>query len=458
MSPRQSPHPETILWLVPAKDSPKTQEMLLHPDNKKFVSLCNTKPDVYGLEIGHHVPSRPRPLVIAEVGKNADLVMPGSSISQVHFSFEIHPESHQIMFWDRSRLHTTKIGPDPFREDGNFRKIVLDTTKSDYTISAGGEKLDQFVFHVEWDTSDKDMMVQEQENKSQMVDARICNSRWAPTVEDAPMDLTSWYNTRLHTPAIGAVQRAIMVKELGRGAFGDVHRAVDTDSGCLIAAKRIKVPRKDDALQREREQKNIVEYLGSSGWGTENVEIYMSLKSGSLGGLVEQFPARKDTLRLSLYMAPEIMLETHEQSPKADVWSLFVVLGVVTQAGNLHDPRLAKYNHVLQCVKDAAICMPILEPMARQDPNLRASAAQMLVMHFNGEGLTTPRRQIEPVPDASSQPSGQRDRLQVPAPKGPKPDVPGLKRLRSVSPKPAAKAPERPKHYFQTKERPWARW
>ncbi|OAG39002.1 hypothetical protein AYO21_06722 [Fonsecaea monophora] len=451
--------------------------------------------------------------------------MPGSSISQVRFSFEIHPESHQIMFWDRSRLHTTRIDPDKFREDGNFRKIVLNTKKSDYTISAGGEKLDQFVFHVKWVTK-KDMLVQEQENKSQMVDARICNSRWAPTVEDVPMDLTSWYNTRLHTPAIGAVQRAIIVEDLGGGAFGQVYRAVDADSGCSIAAKRIKVPGRDDVLQREVKalssisHKNIVEYLGSSGWGTETVEIYLSLKSGSLGDLIEQFPgihtnkvvvwrlwhemlqaldylacrnwihrdvkpanilytptgdnnylfqladfglASQQQLARTLcgsplYMAPEIRFETHEQSPKADVWSLFVVLSIVTQSGNLHDPRLAQYKDVLQGVKDAAIHMPILEPMARQDPDLRASAAQMLAMCFNGEGLTTPRRQISPVPDASSQPSGQRDRLQVPAPKGPKPEVPGLKRLRSVSPKPAAKAPQQPKHCFQTEERrPWAR-
>ncbi|KIX07197.1 uncharacterized protein Z518_01850 [Rhinocladiella mackenziei CBS 650.93] len=139
--PRQIPHPQMIFHPVPHDCSPKAKEMLLHPDNKPFVSLYKKaagpdEEDQYGLEIGYHVQTRPRSLVIVEVGKNADLVMPGSNISQVHFSFEIHPESRQIMFWDRSRLHSTKISPDGFRVDGNFRQVVL-LPGTEYKISAG---------------------------------------------------------------------------------------------------------------------------------------------------------------------------------------------------------------------------------------------------------------------------------------------------------------------------------
>lgn len=60
--------------------------MLLHPDNQHFVSLCEKgtklgKEDKYGLEISYYVLARPRALIIVEVRKNANLIMPGSSIS-----------------------------------------------------------------------------------------------------------------------------------------------------------------------------------------------------------------------------------------------------------------------------------------------------------------------------------------------------------------------------------------
>lgn len=242
--PRKAPHPQTIFHLVPHKESPKAKEMLLHP-NSPFVSLCkeNRGQDnnyEYGLEIGYHVSTRPRPLVLVEVGENADLIMPGSSISQVHFSFEIHPESHQIMFWDRSRLRSTKIAPVGFRKDGHFRQVVLQPGMK-YIIGAGGEKAEQFIFSLIW-RKRSESMLQETGKGFEMAEARLQNPRWARTVEDGPTDLPSWYNTRLHTPAVGAVQRTMEGERLGKGAFGEVCKAVDLDSGCLIAVKKIPLP------------------------------------------------------------------------------------------------------------------------------------------------------------------------------------------------------------------------
>ena len=40
-----------------------------------------------------------------------------------------------------------------------------------------------------------------------------------------------------------------------------------------------------------------------------------------------------------------------------------------------------------------------LSPMAEENPEKRASAAQMLVKHFDGVGLSTPRAQVRPIPD-----------------------------------------------------------
>ncbi|EHY60964.1 hypothetical protein ABEF92_004642 [Exophiala dermatitidis] len=208
------------------------------------------------------------------------------------------------MFVDRSRLHSTKIDLDGFRVDGNFRQLVLKPKEKKYKISAGGEKADQFVFYLRGFKAAEDAL-QEVEKESQMVGARGQNPRWARTVEDAPIDLPTWYNTRLHTPAIGVVQRAIDVGPLGKGAFGEVRKAVDRDSGCFIAVKKIELPprvefavsNEEVLLRREVKvlssisHKNIVEYLGSSGWDTDIVNIYMSLKPGNLYDLLKETPS-----------------------------------------------------------------------------------------------------------------------------------------------------------------------
>lgn len=245
---RRIPHIKTIFHLVPHEESPKAQQMLHSVDNQRFVSLCKQatrfgETEKYGLEIGYHVSESRRARVIVEVGKNGDLVMPGSSISQVHFSFEIHPESDQIMFVDRSRLNSTKIEPDGFRGGGNFRQVVL-KLETQYLIRAGGEKMDQYVFHL-IAFKGKDGLAQQLQSEFQAIEAWGPDPRLARTVEDTPTDLSTWYNTRLHTPAIGAVQRTVDIERLGGGAFGEVFKAVDCDSGRTIAVKKVKLPRNE---------------------------------------------------------------------------------------------------------------------------------------------------------------------------------------------------------------------
>lgn len=260
--PRQTPDPQTIFHLVPAKKSVKAREILLLRDNESFVSLCpeakgDEAEDQYGLEIGYHVRKRTVPQVITEVGRDADLILPGKSISQVHFSFEFHPESRQIMLCDRSRLRNTKILPVGFRNDGDFRQVVLQPGTK-YCISAGGEQLNQYIFDLVWPEKSADVL-QETEKEYQRAEASAQNPRYARTIEEGPTELPSWYNTRLHTPTVGAVLRTTEGEFLGKGAFGEVRKAVDLDSGCFIAVKKMKLPPKvgpfpsheEDTLRRE---------------------------------------------------------------------------------------------------------------------------------------------------------------------------------------------------------------
>lgn len=125
-------------------------------------------------------------------------------------------------------------------------------------------------------------------------------------------------------------------------------------------------------------------------------------------------------------MAPEVKYQTGRQSPKMDVWSLFVVIGVVTQAGGFHDPTLAHYEEVLPRVRAAAAQYTALSPMAQENPEMSSFAAQMLVKYFNGQGLSTPRNRVGPIQDPASvlaQPQASEQREPDPRSKAPRLEV-----------------------------------
>ena len=244
-------HPQTLFHLVP--ESSVADVVLKHPDNEPFVSYALTKKPQLGLEIGYHVPGRPRPEVIAEVGRNADLILPSTSISAIHFSFEVHPESKAILLCDRSRHHSTKVEPVDFRHDGTFRQIVLQPD-IEYKISVGGPKKDHYAFTLHWTGPKKALQLIEKGYHQMEQKAR--NPRLVRTTEEGIDDLPSWYNTRLHTPAHGGVQRVLEGQHLGRGAWGEVKKAIDIDSGSFVAVKKIFLPPKD---QRTFEKECLIQ-------------------------------------------------------------------------------------------------------------------------------------------------------------------------------------------------------
>ncbi len=102
------------------------------------------------------------------------------------------------------------------------------------------------------------------------------------------------------------------------------------------------------------------------------------------------------TVGSELLMAPELhkILGDFEQTPKVDVWSLLVTLLAVHPQFAFLPPRELSLRETVQIVRSIVQGVPGLEPMARADPEDRASAAQLLVSHFQGQGLTTPRAEI----------------------------------------------------------------
>ncbi|KAH7170178.1 kinase-like domain-containing protein [Dactylonectria macrodidyma] len=103
-----------------------------------------------------------------------------------------------------------------------------------------------------------------------------------------------------------------------------------------------------------------------------------------------------------VYEAPELHIQSGEntQSPKMDVWSLFATIADINPRFTFPPRETRIYATVLEAIRTAALVEPSLAPMVRENPNHRASAAQLLLAHFEGRGLSTPKGHILPIANA----------------------------------------------------------
>lgn len=139
-------------------------------------------------------------------------------------------------------------------------------------------------------------------------------------------------------------------------------------------------------------------------------------------GLANYHPLATTICGTGYYQAPELLPcisgVSAGQSPKLDIWSLFACFVAIRSRLKGFPPNTGDYAVVLRTL--IAQTPPMLEPMARLHPDRRASAAQMLALLFDGEGLTTPISKIPPIePDfpaaeRSSSPQARNDRGKAP--------------------------------------------
>lgn len=99
------------------------------------------------------------------------------------------------------------------------------------------------------------------------------------------------------------------------------------------------------------------------------------------------------------FQAPELYPQygNFPQSPKMDVWSLFASIIAVIPGFNFPPPNAKDYDDVLQAVRATVPKLSALRAMARENPMYQATAAQILVDRFGGQGLTTPREKVPPI-------------------------------------------------------------
>lgn len=158
----------------------------------------------------------------------------------------------------------------------------------------------------------------------------------------------------------------------------------------------------------------------------ENI-LYISLLHGEflfqLGdfGLCNRAVSAVTRVGTPIYQAPEVR-QRAEQTDKMDVWSLFVTMAWTLDVDGfrLKSERFQSEQQLEQVILAVAASpkMDRIEAMARSDPAMRASAAQMLVKCFEGRGLSTPQNEIPPIGDpANVKPEPPQDQLHIRKPR-----------------------------------------
>lgn len=238
--PRTEPHPLALFSLLPLNN--QASEVLKLPANQHLLSSLGGN---YVLDIGHVRLKSPDQTTLATIGRDGDIVVGARRISRIQCSFEIDPISNVVMFHDKSHSQTSQVFCENgyHFEHGRARKIVV-LPEFETVIGMGGVGRDLFQFQLRWHSDNPTDIIQQA--KDRVTTALEVNPQFALTMNgDSPTDtqLPTRWGTRVHTagprqPTMRALDRGL----LGSGAFADVHKALDVDSGQFMAVKLLKPP------------------------------------------------------------------------------------------------------------------------------------------------------------------------------------------------------------------------
>ncbi|KAF2968349.1 hypothetical protein GQX73_g5203 [Xylaria multiplex] len=462
--PRPHPHPLAVFSLKPTNQ--RAYDVLAHPNNEHLVSRLKSGELV--LDVGHVSSLSGNSSTLATMGRDADITIPGASISKIHCSFEIDPTTNIVMFWDRSHNQSCQVFGEiatPFGYTRARKVVVNDEINTE--IGIGGEKRNLISFQLQWHCKPSGTM---EKVKDRQLGTLEQHQRLARTIDESATMASTQIQTRIHTIGDQSRIRYHPLNEpLGRGEFGSVEKVIDIDTGRLMALKSLTRPvgsaerAKFLALVKSEVENlsrlnhpHIVDYITFECLDDINFHIFTGLKQGNLESLIENvrdsrinsqvakavldqmlqaldflstqnvihrdvkprnilytgnsgdfsfqlsdFGLSSSTLIKNtisgspIFMAPEIM-EGGSQTHKVDVWSLFVTTlwTLDTDDFRQRSRECENYEDVRTMVLSRVLRVFEIEEMARVNPNERASAAQMLVKHFNGYGLSTPLSQV----------------------------------------------------------------
>lgn len=241
------PHPLSLFSLVPYNE--KAAAAVTDACNKHLVTQLRN--GTLALNVGHFR-SKSSKHTLATLGRgDTDIYIPGSSISRIQCSFEINPSSNAVMFYDRSHCQTSQVYGEhatPF-EYGRTRKVVVQKG-CNTIIGMGGVRRDLVKFRLEWHVHPLETMQRMKERLETELDDHPNLAR----TDEGVTTLPSGRETRPYSAGIRQLEiRYAKRRILGSGAFGEVHVAINMDSGDVMAVKTIKRP---PLLQKENWQAN----------------------------------------------------------------------------------------------------------------------------------------------------------------------------------------------------------
>jgi len=231
--PRPCPHPNALFSLRPVPGNERAKMVVSHPDNAHLVSILSD--NTQGLDVCFDIYEKPsKALAVLGRGTDVDIFIAYTTIAKCQCSFEIDIDTGVVMFYDRSFARSTQVFGEnvvPFEQDRIRRVLVQKNLNT--IIGMGGKRHDLVQFELEWHQDPKQAI---KRNKSHL-NIRIENPRLART--NSP----SCWQTLPHTPgSIRLKMRYVIACKLGSGAFGDVHKAIDVDSGNYMAVKILRRP------------------------------------------------------------------------------------------------------------------------------------------------------------------------------------------------------------------------
>lgn len=260
-------HQDTLFHLVPRNID--TLTLLVYPTNEKYVSRARLRDfDGDGLEVGFHVTSFCCGPVIARLGRNTDIILPGPQISSVHVAFEVHPESKVTILSVRTlrpaavKYCEMNLGEQQWEDPETVEKDKVIFFGRSYRLFIG-----PYDFEVIWRTEEsvESLWTRATQGYTWSIEgAKKLPSYLRPT-EPNELELQSWRCTRFRTDGQIGVEDieampGVTPKEIGRGLSGVVYKVLNT-RGNYIAVKIFGQKDRKDARAAVHKELKIVQGL-----------------------------------------------------------------------------------------------------------------------------------------------------------------------------------------------------
>lgn len=244
-----------LFSLFPLND--RARELVHYVPNSHLKLLVSTTSITgqitdYGLTIGcqSHLKSA---RTLTTIGRDADILVPllhddpQACISRIQCSFELHEDSGEILLYDRSCFQNTQVdGPDtfPFQSERVPRRVLVNRTINTI-LRFGNPDASLFKFRIVWHS--------EPPRAALDLPSVPENPRMMRTQELRPKGPQTENSLHNHVQVEESHPlRYFEGDKVGSGLFGSVYKAVDVDSGRLLAVKKI-VPEESEAQYIRRE-------------------------------------------------------------------------------------------------------------------------------------------------------------------------------------------------------------